>query len=114
MSANNRSSTPGRRQGPAESLVLDIGGDIGAVILYADETVLGKEIDLTPVGVPRSHHLHTMVRRRRAFDQELIAGVYVEVTEGDYTVWGLDDKPLGTITVTGGEVAEFQGGRCGL
>ena len=46
--------------------MLDIGGDVGALILYAEESCLGMEIDLTPVGAPRSHHMHTMIRRRRA------------------------------------------------
>jgi hypothetical protein len=54
-----------------------------------------------------------MVRRRRAFDRELIAGVFVEVVAGDYTVWGLDGDPLGVVTIVGGQVSEFHGGSCG-
>jgi hypothetical protein len=104
----------GPLSGPAEALVLDIGGEIGALIMYADEACLGREIDLTPAGAPRTHHLHTLIRRRRAFDRELIAGVYPEVSEGEYTVWGLDGEPLGVVTVVGGQVAEFQAGGCGL
>ena len=98
--------------GPAEALVLDIGGDIGALILYADESCLGREIDLTPTGAPRSHHMHTMIRRRRAVDREFIAGVYPELVEGAYTVWGLDGHPLGEVTVHGGHVSEFRSGDC--
>lgn len=104
----------GPTAGPAEALVLDIGGDIGALILYAQEGCLGREIDLTPAGQPRTHHLHTMIRRRRAFDRELIAGVFAEVVAGDYTVWGLNDVALGVVTIKGGEVSEFRGGACGL
>jgi hypothetical protein len=104
----------GPSDGPAEALVLDIGGDVGALVLYADEVCLGAEIDLTPAGVPRSHHLHTMIRRRRAVDREFIAGVYAEVRAGEYTLWGLDDQRLGTIVITGGQVSEFDGGRCGV
>jgi hypothetical protein len=55
----------GPTDGPPDALVLDIGDDIGALILYAEEECLGQEIDLTPVGAPRSHHMHTMIRRRR-------------------------------------------------
>jgi hypothetical protein len=98
--------------GPAEALVLDIGGDIGALILFADESCLGMEIDLTPTGAPRSHHMHTMIRRRRAVDREFIAGVYPELVEGAYTVWGLDGHPLGEVTVHGGQVSEFRSGDC--
>jgi hypothetical protein len=70
------------------------------------------EIDLTLLGEPKSHHLHTMIRRRRAADREFIAGVYPELTEGTYVVWGLDGQPLGNVTITGGDVGEFRAGNC--
>jgi hypothetical protein len=104
----------GPTSGPPDALVLDIGGDVGALLLYADESCLGQEIDLTLTGVPRSHHLHTMIRRRRAFARDVIVGVYAEVAAGDYVLWGLDGEPLGVVAVAGGEVAEFHGGNCGL
>jgi hypothetical protein len=102
----------GPRDGPPDALVLDIGGEIGALILYADESCLGWEIDLTPAGVSRSHHVHTMIRRRRACDREFIAGVYPELVEGTYTIWGVDDHPLGDVMITGGHVSEFRAGAC--
>jgi hypothetical protein len=103
----------GPRSGSPDALVLDIGGNIGALIIYADESCLGSEIDLTPVGAPRSHHLHTMVRRRRATGKDVIAGLYPEVREGTYIVWGLEDSgPLGEVTVMGGQVSEFRAGSC--
>jgi hypothetical protein len=93
--------------------VLDIGGDVGALVLYANEVCLGQEIDLTPVGAPRSHHLHTMIRRRRATNKDVVAGVYPEVFAGTYTVWGLGDSgPIGEVTITGGRVSELHGGDC--
>jgi hypothetical protein len=74
---------------------------------------LGAEVDLTPVGTPQSHDLHTMVRRRRATGHDVIAGLYPEVPEGTYTVWGLGHSgPIGEVTVTGGQVSEFDGGDC--
>ena len=102
----------GTTDGPPDALVLDIGEDIGALILYTEESCLGLEIDLTPVGAPRSHHMHTMIRRRRAFDREFIAGVYPELTEGTYTIWGTDDLPLGQVSIVGGHVSEFRSGSC--
>ncbi len=103
---------PGPRGGVPEALVLDIGEDVGALILYADESCLGKEIDLTPAGRPRSHHLHTMVRRRRSLDRSFVAGVYAEVRAGHYTLWGLDGAPLAEVTIVGGQVTEIAGGSC--
>ncbi len=104
-------SGPG--SGPPDALVLDIGGDFGALILYADETCLGAEIDLTPAGAPRSHHMHTMVRRRRATKKDIFAGLYPELVEGTYTIWGRGDSgPIGEVTIVGGQVTEFHGGGC--
>jgi hypothetical protein len=56
--------------------------------------------------------MHTMIRRRRAFDREFIVGVYPELKEGEYTVWGLDGHPLGEVTIVGGSVSEFRAGDC--
>jgi hypothetical protein len=102
----------GPLSGPAEALVLDIGGNVGALVLYAEEACLGLEVDVTPAGAPRSHHMHTMIRRRRATDREFIAGVYPELVEGTYTVWGVDGLPLGVVDITGGHVSEFQAADC--
>lgn len=94
----------GPQDGPPESLVLDIGGEIGALVLYATEECLGWEIDLTPRGQPQSHLMHTMIRRRRSFDRQFIVGVYPELAEGPYVVWGVDGRPLGDVDVVGGQV----------
>lgn len=102
----------GPTAGPAEALVLDIGDDVGALILFADESCLGQEIDITAAGAPRSHHTHTMIRRRRAVGREFIAGVYPELHAGTYTLWGVDGDELGEVTIVGGQVTEFHGGPC--
>jgi hypothetical protein len=102
----------GPTAGPPEALILDIGGEIGALVLYADVSCLGLEIDVTPAGAPRSHHMHTMIRRRRAVNREFIAGVYPALVEGSYTVWGIDGLPLGEVLIEGGHVSEFRAGDC--
>ncbi len=103
----------GPGSGPPDALVLDIGGDIGALILYADETCLGSEIDLTPAGTLRSHHIHTMVRRRRATNKDIVAGLYPELPEGTYTIWGREDTgEIGEVTIVGAQVSEFHAGDC--
>ncbi len=92
--------------------MLDIGDDIGALILYADDSCLGREIDLTPVGHAQSHQTHTMIRRRRSVDSEFIAGVYPELREGTYTVWSLEEGPLAEVTIRGGRITELEVGDC--
>jgi hypothetical protein len=95
-----------------ESLVLDIGDDVSALVLYADEGCLGLEIDITPAGQPRSHHTHTMIRRRRAVDRQFVAGVYPELHAGTYTVWGTDGRALTEVVIAGGRVTEVDAGDC--
>lgn len=102
----------GVADGPPESLVLDIGGDVGALVLYAHEECLGQEIDLSPVGTSRSHHTHTMIRRRRAVNRQFIAGVYPELHQGTYTIWSLDGEAMADVTITGGTVTEYDAGNC--
>jgi hypothetical protein len=103
----------GPGSGPPDALVLDIGDGVGALVLYATEASLGHEIDVTPIGMPRSHHMHTLIRRRRANNRDIFAGVYPELSEGRYTIWGLGDSgPIGDVAILGGKVAEFHGGDC--
>jgi hypothetical protein len=90
-----------------ETLVLDIGGDIGALILVTDPAWIGEEVDVTPAGAPRSHHVHTVIRRRRAGTSDIAVGVYPELPAGDYTVWGLDGTLAGEVTIRGGQVSEL-------
>jgi hypothetical protein len=55
-----------------------------------------------------------MIRRRRATGRDVIAGLFPELREGMYTVWGLSDKgPIGEVTIVGGRISEFHGGDCG-
>lgn len=98
--------------GPADALVLDIGDDIGALVIYADEQCLGAEIDLSAEGRPRSHHVHTMIRRRRASGSDVVAGVFPQLLAGRYTLWGLDGVVMAPVVIEGGRVSEVQVGDC--
>jgi hypothetical protein len=99
--------------GPPESLLLDIGDDVGALVLYAGEEWLGREIDVTPVGRPQSHLVHTMIRRRRAVGRDFVAGVYPELPAGTYTLWRPDGGALAEVVIAGGRVTELDAGDCG-
>jgi hypothetical protein len=91
----------------ADALVLDIGGEVGAVLVYTDESLAGKELDLVPAGSPRSHDLHNVVRRRTTANGEaLFAAVFPEVPQGRYTLWGLADQVLAEVVVAGGCVTK--------
>jgi hypothetical protein len=63
--------------------VLDLGGDIGALVVYAPEALLGEEIEIRPHG-GRWAGLHTAVRARHLGDAVLYAGVFGSLRAGLY------------------------------
>ncbi len=88
-----------------EPVVLDIGGDVGALILYAPEGFRGKEIEVSPKG-DDARRTHTAVWARRINGRLIFAGVYPALQEGDYTIWWDATTPAGEVTIAGGAVAE--------
>jgi hypothetical protein len=89
---------PASRDG---SVVLDIGGNIGALVVEVTGDWLGREPDLTPVGATAAI-MHTEVRERHVNGEIRYAAVYASVPAGTYTVQDL--TPL--FTVEGGKVTE--------
>jgi hypothetical protein len=88
----------------AGSVVLDIGGDTGALILHTPAEMLGREIDVTPASAPGSHGTHSLVRERQVSGTTSYAAVYPALPVGDYIIWHDRATPVGTVTINGGEV----------
>jgi hypothetical protein len=88
------------------SVVLDIGGEIGALILQADASHLGREIEISRIpraGEPEPARTHSMVRERHTTPSTYDA-VYPDLHEGEYVLWHDQDTPAGTFTITGGQI----------
>ena len=86
--------------------VLDIGGDIGALIAMMDPETAGTELHL------RSEHqppidIHTGVWHRGSGDDEATTAVFAELLEGTY--WVLDEAGSARLEVRirGGELARI-------
>src|SRR5215475_6924776 len=93
----------------AGSVVLDLGDDIGAMILEAPADLNGREIEISPAaGEDSRRRTHSLVRPRTTAAGTSYAAVYVAVPAGDYVVWQDDDTPAGTVTVHGGQIARFR------
>ena len=90
-------------QGPP---VLDIGGDVGALLLLTDETYVGREIEISPWADPEAR-THTAIHRRSAGGRTFGAGVYPALTQGRYRVHG--DRPdlPSDVEIRGGEVTQL-------
>jgi hypothetical protein len=89
-----------------EDVVLDIGGDIGALVLYTNADRDGEEIELSRAA-PGAERFHNQVHERRFNGRVLFAAVYPEVEAGEYHIWGDGPDPVGTVTIRGGAITEL-------
>lgn len=78
---------------------LDVGGDVGALILFTSPTLTGNQIDLAP---DDGHEPHTRsaVLERNLAQGVSFAAVYPHLREGSYTIEGSDQR----VTIVGGRV----------
>ncbi|MGQ5260250.1 phospholipase [Micromonospora sp. ZYX-F-536] len=92
--------------GPSEtgSVVLDLGGETGALIVHTGRDLHGREIEISRDGDRRTH---SAVRERRVRDGSFHSAVYPDLPAGIYTVWWDNDTSAGTVSVHGGAIAEF-------
>jgi hypothetical protein len=86
-----------------ETVVLDIGGDIGALIIYTEAALRGREIEVSPQG--SAARVHVEVLERRINGRPIFAAVFPGLRAGDYDMWENFPKSSGTVTIVGGEVA---------
>jgi hypothetical protein len=86
-------------------VVLDIGGDVGALVVVAPTALVGAEVEVAPAGSRQGHHPHAAVVRRPVRGGELPSLVFAELTAGRYelTEKGTTDVRL-EVEVRGGEV----------
>jgi hypothetical protein len=88
----------------AGSVVLNVGAEVGALVLYTPEDLDGREIEISAQGAPGARRTHSQVRERRAGRTVQHAAVYPGLAAGDYTIWRDATTPAGVVTVRGGYV----------
>lgn len=111
---------PHAGQGP---VLLDIGGDIGALIVRMPAELAGVEIEIRPVGAApepahdhehehehehgHPHHPHVAVVARPIGNRPVHSAVFADLHEGGYELY---ERQVGTVqlraNVRGGEVSE--------
>ena len=69
---------------PVGAVVLDIGADVGALVIYVPAACQGREVDITGTDGKRSH---SAVRERVLEYGSIYCLVYPSLTEGEYTIW---------------------------
>ena len=88
-----------------EHVVLDIGDDVGALVLHTPRTYHGREIEVSPLGRD-GRRIHAAVLERSAMGQTMFAAVYAELQAGMYRIWGDDPRLPNEVTISAGAVAE--------
>jgi hypothetical protein len=88
------------------TVVLDIGGDIGALVLHTPHELAGMEIDIFRLG-DDTPAMHTAVRERHLPGGHVHAAVYPTVPEGDYEIRAVGALPSLPVTIRGGFVTEI-------
>lgn len=108
-------------QGP---VLLDIGGDVGALVVRMPEWLIDAEVEIRPMGTTTAqgahqhagepgsgqdhvHHPHVAVVPRATPAGLVPSLVYPEVSAGSYELFPLPDGPVGlAVSVTGGRVTQ--------
>jgi hypothetical protein len=103
------------------TVVLDIGGDRGAAIIFTPGELSGQEIEIRPLDQPWDG-THTAIRPRELPDTVAHAGVFgslragpyqLRIRRGDPVRFGSDpvrsnSEPVVDLVVIGGEVAQLE------
>lgn len=89
-----------------EAVVLDLGGDFGALILHTDPALHGVEVEISAAGEDEGRS-HKEVLEREINGEPAFTAVFDNVRSGSYTLWVDDIARTRDVLVTGGAVAEL-------
>jgi hypothetical protein len=89
-----------------EHVVLDIGGDIGALIVHTGAEMLGVEVEISPAGQDERRS-HKDVLEREINGRPAYTAVFDNIREGAYTLWINDVARERDVVVRGGAISEL-------
>lgn len=90
---------------PTGSVVLDIGDDVGALVVHTDGDLLGREVEVVALGDP-GRRTHAAVRAHAVGGGLHQAAVITGLTAGGYVLWHPSGTPWGAVVIRGGTVTE--------
>lgn len=86
--------------------MLDVGGEVGALVVHLAAVPAEGELEAQPAGDP-CLRFHTGVHLRNVGGAPVPVALFPELTEGVYEILDADLMPVTTVVVTGGEVAQL-------
>jgi hypothetical protein len=92
--------------GPSDpgTVVMELGADVGALVLYTPAALNGSEIEISRDDDPGAARTHSQVRPRHMSTVTRHAAVYPGLRAGRYTIWRDALSSAATATITGGQV----------
>jgi len=90
-----------------EFVVLEIGEDLGALVLHTDGEMHGLEIEISPTGED-DNRTHKEVLERRGGGRADFTAVFDGLRAGTYTLWCKDVACVRNVAISGGKVAELR------
>jgi hypothetical protein len=89
-----------------EYVVLEIGDDLGALIVYTDPDMHGVEIEISRSGEDGTRS-HKDVLERSLGGRPAFSAVFDQIKDGSYTLWVADAARARDVRISGGKVAEL-------
>jgi len=89
-------------QGPT---VLEIGDDMGALVLHTAAELVGAEIEISPDGEP-DRRRHVAVHPRHFPGGTAYAAVYYGLAAGRYDLWAADGSRALAVLIEGNAITE--------
>jgi len=90
-----------------EQVVLEIGEDLGALVVYTDPSLLHTEIEISPEGED-ANRSHKDVLERVVAGRSFYAAVFDKLPAGSYPRWHGDVARTRGAPIAGGEIAEIR------
>jgi hypothetical protein len=89
-----------------EFVVLDIGDEVGALIVHCDADMHGIEVEISPAHQDELRR-HKQVLERRLGDRPAFSLVFDGLTAGTYTLWVDGEARARDVRIEGGSVAQL-------
>jgi hypothetical protein len=87
-----------------EHVVLEIGGEIGALVVHAEPHELDLQIEICPSGQEQGKRAHQHILERPMPVQTMYAAVFTGLRQGSYTLLTHDQVRETEVMIRGGEV----------
>ena len=91
----------------SEPVVLELGGELGALVVYADAALLHDEIEISPAGED-ARRSHKDVLERVLGARSVYAAVFDRLPAGTYTLWHDGLPGVRNVAVGAGAISELE------